>query len=382
MVGKWMQNLRRFPLAGTFVSFPAEIIRTSIEMVGYVAEDYAAGRTKMAFNRGFGLALVSSLAFAGQELSKAILGLDDDDEEAVRLMAAPWQRNANLYFTGFNEEGKIEFLDLSFMDPYNYFKRPINAVTRGQPFDKALMDVLEETLAPFLGEDIAAGVIKEAITNKKATGAPVFRERDDAINQARDIFDHLRKTLQPGIFSNVERTLKAIEGEVSPSGKKYNLSDEVWAVLGFRFSTLDPKVALYYRSFDFKDAKADAGKHVTMVIRDTKEVDTDDMESALNTANRLRSTAYTEMNLLVKAAIRNGLSKKLIQSTLKNSGISGDDIRAIMTGKPVLWKGSKASKTNQVKKAKATFGIEGARRVRQRFKELNALAKKLKPSSP
>tara|TARA_R110000850_G_scaffold9645_7_gene35308 strand:- start:782 stop:1048 length:267 start_codon:yes stop_codon:yes gene_type:complete len=88
------------------------------------------------------------------------------------------------------------------------------------------------------------------------------------------------------------------------------------------------------------------------------------------------------MNLLVKAAIRNGLSKKLIQSTLKNSGISGDDIRAIMTGKPVLWKGSKASKTNQVKKAKATFGIEGARRVRQRFKELNALAKKLKPSSP
>src|SRR6185312_3918305 len=72
MVGKGIQSLRRFPLAGTFVSFPAEIIRTSYNMVKYLAEDYKNPKTRaMAMRRGAGLAITSSFAYAAQALSLA-----------------------------------------------------------------------------------------------------------------------------------------------------------------------------------------------------------------------------------------------------------------------------------------------------------------------
>jgi hypothetical protein len=376
MVGAGIQSLRRFPLVGTFVSFPAEIIRTSINMVKYTAEDYKTpGRRRMAVERSVGLAFVSSFAYAAQAISMALLGLDDDDEEAVRLMAAPWQRNSNMIFTGYDEKGNIRFIDLSFMDPYNIWKRPMTAVTRGQPFDKALLDIIDEAGSPFFGTDIGFGALKEAVTNKKESGAPVYRERDDLINQIMAITNHVRKQLQPGIFSNMERTWKAIDGQVSPSGRRYNKFDEGMAWIGFRISTLDPKVALYYRSFDFSDAKRDAGKHVTDIVRDTGEVSEGSMISALDTANRLRATGYKEMHLLVEAALRSGMTKSEVRKVLKHSGLSSADVRAVIKGETIPWKYNKTSARNQAKKARATFGKEGSIRVRGRYKRLKPLAK-------
>jgi len=371
MVGKGIQSLRRFPLAGTFVSFPAEIIRTSINMVRYLAEDYKDPSTRpLAMRRAAGMAIASSFAYAAQALSMAMLGYDDDDEEAVRQMAAPWQRNSNLLFTGRDENGNIRFLDLSFLDPYNYWKRPIIAVTRGQPLDEALRDVAAETLKPFFGVDIMAGTIFEILANKKDSGAPVYREHDDAINQLGDITNHLRKTVQPGVISNMERTWKAIEGETTPSGKKYDINDEAAAWVGFRVSTLDAKVALYYRSFDFKDAKSEADKQLRDLIRQPKDVDSEDLREAYDMTNKLRARAYQQMSQLVTAGKRSGMTNEEIARTLKNSGITGADILNIRAGRTPIYRINPQSMREQIMKARTTFGPEVAAKIRERYQEV------------
>jgi hypothetical protein len=371
MVGKGIQSLRRFPLAGTFVSFPAEIIRTSINMVRYLAEDYKDPVTRpLAMRRAAGMAIASSFAYAAQALSMAALGYDDDDEEAVRQMAAPWQRNSNLLFTGRDGNGNIRFLDMSFLDPYNYWKRPIVAVTRGQPFDEALRDVASEILTPFFGVDILAGTIFEVLANKKESGAPVYQGHDDAINQLTDIANHMRKTIQPGIVSNMERTYKALDGEVSFSGKKYDINDEAAAWVGFRVSTLDPKVALYYRSFDFKDAKAEADKSLRDVIRKPKGVDSEDLREAYDMANKLRERAYQQMSQLVQAGQRSGMTNQQVFQTLKNSGISNQDIFYIRTGMTPRYKVNPQSMREQIMKARGTFGPEVAQEIRKRYAEV------------
>jgi hypothetical protein len=371
MVGKGIQSLRRFPLAGTFVSFPAEIIRTSINMVRYLAEDYKDPVTRpLAMRRAAGMAIASSFAYAAQALSMAALGYDDDDEEAVRQMAAPWQRNSNLLFTGRDGNGNIRFLDMSFLDPYNYWKRPIVAVTRGQPFDDALRDVASEILTPFFGVDILAGTIFEVLANKKESGAPVYQGHDDAINQLTDIANHMRKTVQPGIVSNMERTYKALDGEVSFSGKKYDINDEAAAWVGFRVSTLDPKVALYYRSFDFKDAKAEADKSLRDAIRNPKGVDSEDLRDAYDMTNRLRERAYQQMSQLVQAGQRSGMTNQQVFQTLKNSGISNQDIFYIRTGMTPRYKVNPQSMREQIMKARGTFGPEVAQEIRKRYAEV------------
>lgn len=375
MIGKGIQSLRRFPLVGTFVSFPAEIIRTSFNMVRYLAEDYKDPKMRpRAMKRAVGLAIASSFAYALQAASMAMLGYDDDDEEAIRQMAAPWQRNSNLLFTGRDEKGNIRFIDMSFLDPYNYWKRPIVAVTRGQPWREALKDVAGGALLPFFGTDILAGSIFDILANKKDTGGTVYREHDNIGSQVADIANHLRKSIQPGIAANMERTYKAMNGDVTKTGKTYDMTDEAFAWFGWRVSTLDPKVALFYRSFDFKDAKSSAEKHVRDALSEPKDVSDDSLRDSYGLTVRLRDQAYTDMGRLVEAAMESGMSRSEIVGVLKNSGVSGQDIMALMSGRVPTYKPTPQVAQNIAARARNTFGPEAAKQVMERYRSVRSYA--------
>lgn len=367
MVGRAFQKLRRFPLAGTFVSFPAEIIRTTGHILRYAARDMKDPQLRpLAKRRIAGLAIASGFGYALQAMSTAWLGMDEDDIDAVRLMAAPWQKNSSLVFTGTDKDGKIRYFDISYMDPYNYWKRPLMAIARRQPWEDAAKQAAGELLEPFLGTDIAAKSIFEVLANKRETGSPIYQEHDDVDDQLVDIAQHLRKAAQPGFVSNLERTWKAIDGQTSPSGRKYDLFDEGVAWIGFRMTTLDPKVALYYRSFDFKDAKAEADKKVrkaAMAERATPE----DMRKALETNRRLRTRAYRDLHLLVRAARKEGLRETDIRATLKNSTISKDDIEYILRGQVPTYSPKDYVINKQAERASALFGDEAGKRIKQRM---------------
>ena len=96
-----------------------------------------------------------------------MVGMDDDEEEALRDLAPPWSKNSNIVPLGRDKDGQLVYLDLSFLDPYNYFKRPINAILRGQPVDETAYEVGREILTPFFGKDITFGAITEIWQNKK-----------------------------------------------------------------------------------------------------------------------------------------------------------------------------------------------------------------------
>lgn len=373
MIGRGVQSLRRFPLVGTFVSFPAEIIRTQFNMLKYLHEDFQSESTRhMAIRRAVGMAITNSFAFGLMKLSMAYFGLDDDDDEAARLMAAPWQKNSMLLYTGRDENGQIRFIDLSFLDPYNYFKRPIMAIIQGKSWGNVMWSVTRELTEPFFGADITAGAVFDVLSNQKESGQKVYQPHDDTMNQIQDIAEHIRKNLQPGIFSNMERTWKAVNGEVTPSGRKYSLKDEAAAWVGFRTSTLDPKVALYYRSFDFQDAKSEAEKKIRDIARNPNEVSEGQMRSAYGTAMETRRIAYQEMHSLTLAAVRSGMTKAEVKKVFKNSGISDRDAMYIINGQVPRWKPSRQSVRMQADKARSMLGPEQARQVRQRYRELGS----------
>lgn len=332
MTGRFTQSLRRFPLAGTFVSFPAEVIRTTYHMLRYLKQDFKDS-PEYAMRKVAGLALVSSLAFAAQGMSKALMGMDDEEEEAVRDMAAPWQKNSNLMFLGRDDNGNVQYLDLSFLDPYNYFKRPINAMMRDQSVDEMAVQSASEMLTPFFGEDITFGTLREIYTNKKETGGTVFNEQDSVTNQTMDIADHLRKGLQPGVANNIERMFKAVNGDISASGKEYKVEDEMAALFGFRSSTVDPKTALYYQSFDFKQSKTDASRVLKHVLRNPNEVSQSELTDARDIMINSRGQSYERMMRLVKSAKKSGMSNAEIRKVLKLSGISQKDIMSLMLGR-------------------------------------------------
>ena len=274
-----------------------------------------------------------------------------------------------MVFTGRDEAGRLQYFDISFLDPYNYWKRPINAIMRDQPWEDEAVSAASEMLAPFFGTDILAGAIFEILANKKDSGGEVFKETDSPVNQLADIAAHLGKTVQPGFTSNFFKTVDAMQGEVSPSGQKYNLRDEGMAWLGWRITTLDPKVALYYRSFDFDDAKADASRTLTQVLSDPNQVSDDDIAEAYDAAEKMRAQAYSDMGKMVSAARRSGMTNQQIIATLRGASVSQRDIASLLNDRIPPWAPTKQSETMAVRRAIAILGPEKANEIRLRYQQ-------------
>lgn len=362
MVGKAITALRRFPLVGTFVSFPAEIIRTQVNMLRYAARDFKApGRKKMALRRMAGMAISAGMFYGLQALSRYLLGVDDEEDEATRMLAAPWSKNAKLWYVSREKDGALRYFDMSFLDPYGLWKRPLTAIMRDQPWEQKFADAAwNETLEVFFGTDILAGALFEVAANKRNdTGTQVYKETDSPAGQLSDIGAHLAKKLQPGIMTNITRTLKAIEGARSPSGKLYTLEDEMMALIGWRPTTTDPKIALYYRTFEFNDAKKEAMSGLYKKVRDVNPVEKEDIRKAFEDAGKLRKKAYTEMARVVHAARKSGMSKGEITKVLQASGVSKADVFSLTTGNQAAWRLTSQIVKDDVRKSEILFKTGG-----------------------
>lgn len=372
MIGKAVQWLRRFPLAGTFVSFPSEIIRTTVGMMKVVNADLKSDNPKiraLGRKRAAGMAMVSAGFYALSAMTAAAFGVGDDEEEALRDLAPPWSKNSTFLYAGRDADGKLRYFDMSFLDPYGYWKRPLTAMMRDQSWEDAAASGISDMLSPFFGADITAGAIFEVLANKKPTGGQVYNENAGSVDQLQDISNHMRKALQPGFVSNAERLwLAGSESRREGSGQPYDMRDELVSLLGWRAATLDTQTGLYYRSFDFTDALSDAKKTLTRTLRSSNDVSEGDIKESKQAANAQYQKAFTEMSRLVSSAEKAGMSRSQIVQTLKLSGVAQRNIIALMSGRvPPIDIGTQAQ-AKAVQQARVMRDSEHAAEIARRFR--------------
>ena len=175
------------------------------------------------------------------------------------------------------------------------------------------------------------------------------------------------KAIQPGAGANIQRIIKAIEGERSPSGRKYNYPDEAAALVGFRVSTFDPKIALSYRAQEYTGLLRDASGLFNKLFRNLNEVDDDTLQDAVRKVRRARSLAFKEMLDLIHAAEKGGANRSEIFRVLKKSGVGNKNITALRRGKEIKpWKPSAKSMLDTVNKSRVLHEPEVTQRLRDR----------------
>lgn len=334
MVPKAIQTVRRWPLVGAFTSFAYESVRTSYNQFGFIREDLARGHRKAAARRIVGMSAATASAYALSKMSMIAMGMSDEDDEAVKSLMPPWSKNSRLLYLGYDDNGLPLYYDLSYMDPVDYWKRPLRALLNGnnEGIDKKAMDAGKEALSPFFGPDIAAGALFEILSNKKISGGEVFNESDNVGRQAMSVFNHARQAIQPGFMSNLERTAMAVTGEVSRSGKEYTLMNEGLAWLGHRISALNIPQSMIYKSYEFNDRVRDASAIVSRVAGSQQSMTDADIEAAVESMNRARKKAYREMHRLFMASQRLGLSSTQALQAMKVARISEANRDAIRRG--------------------------------------------------
>lgn len=258
LVPKLIKNLRKFPLVGTFVSFPSEIIRTTANTIALAKEEMSHEATrKIGAKRIAGLLFTMGSTGTVALMSKYALDISDDEDDALRRFMAPWTKNSQVIFLGKDDKGRYQYIDLSFQDPYNYLKTPFVAISKADSYKDGTIASLKDLLAPYLSEEILASKILDVNRNVTAEGKKIYNEEDPM--WMYDALDHILEGIEPGTLTSLNRVYKSITGITSDYGKEYSPGVEIPAFLfGLRISKIDVRKSMQFKVSRYRSRIRDA----------------------------------------------------------------------------------------------------------------------------
>lgn len=332
LVPEGVKLLRRSPLVGTFVSFPAEVIRTLSNTLELTVRELKDPKLKgIGAQRLAGLMAAASGVWGAGMASRHMLGITRQEDEDVRRFVAPWTRNSNIVYVSREEGGKLQFIDFSYTDPYSYLRKPLIALMTGDDWQSAVYGAGAEAFEPFLGEEILAGKLLDIARNQERDGGRVYNPQDPVEKRATDILAHLWDAVEPGTFSSAQRIHLGITGKTTIHGRSYDPKLEALAVFtGHRLQELDVAQALSFKGRDFERERSDAHRVLTSVATRRGTVSEKELREAYIESERSKRRLLREAHENAAAAMRLGLTEQQVERILAGAGLSAADVVAVM----------------------------------------------------
>jgi len=349
-VSKVVRALRLTPF-GNFISFPAEIIRTSGNIMKQGWKEMKnpltrrIGRRRLASFAAFGLGAGAASAMVTRQLTNTSAVQDHD----LRRFMPHWSDNSNIQYISNSQDGVIKYLDLSYTDPYDYLKRPFYSIIRNigeTDSDKLDTDIMEgfldgmgEYFEPFVERSMVTKAVSEALSNKKfMDGKPagqIYNDADTTGDKLLKAFNYVwENTLEPGVVRGAEKLVLAAQGKKTKGGRPYDFLTELLGFAGLRVSTIDIKEVLVYNGLRNQVGIGNSRKIFTDKARDgSGNVTPEDLIKELYKSETARFNYFQEAYRDMEAAVSNGVSRRKTARIFRDkSNMPKDDVRAIMRG--------------------------------------------------
>lgn len=292
-----IRNLRRFPLTGTFVTFPYEILRTSYNTIELAIKEMEQPETRtIGAQRLVGFMAAATVTGTLSALTRSKNGMSKEDEQDMRRFFAPWTTNSDILFLDNKGNGVYTYMDLGYSDPYNYLKKPANSILKGHR-DQDLIDAAVQFAEPFLGEELLAGKLMDLARNKKASsGGQVYNPELPRGQKWGQILSYLFESLEPGAISSAKRINDAFKKKINEYGGTGDPENEILGVIsGQRINTLDVG-----RSYKFRTNTTGKRLYQAVNIYNSKRYDEGVTEQEKTDA---RIEAQKAVDLIVNEAI-------------------------------------------------------------------------------
>lgn len=373
MVGALPKWLARFPLTGTFVSFPVEVLRTVANQIHYLASDLRDPELRgMGRRRLVGMAAAGASAHALVALMQSMLGVDDDELEDARQAMPEWNKLSNMVPVGRDEKGRLEFFDFGFVDLYQTWRLPFNAWQNRDPLEEDFKNVVRELALPFVGMDITAKAFYEVLKNEKTTGGPIWDYADGPREQGIKILDHLRKPFTPSTLLQMEKIAKAADGTVLRSGEPMRVEKELGGLFGWKTITANPNAMLWLNHYGFAQDRRAATGGLVRAINDPNKVEEGDLRGKFDQALETRNGVYEGFLKKVGAAQRlgGGMSNFALAQELKNLGVAQREIPFLLKGKIPPWLPDSRTFLTAEKKGEVLYSEEQQKAIGQRRRQV------------
>ena len=265
-----IQTLRKLPL-GTFISFPAEILRTGTNITATALKEMSSSNAvirQMGIRRALGAFMTSYAAGTGLvQIAQFLTNSTDAQWDAYkRSAAAPWDKNASLLPVEGWKNGESAAINFSYFSPYDTLFAPLEAAMNAaaaQKLNPAETDAFVLSLMfaedgpvmtllnPFITEPIGYDrVLDVTVRNgRKDQGGTVFSDSDNLPDKFVKSFAYILDGVKPGVFVNADNIAGALGKDLTKGGKPLNLKDELLALFtGTRIIRIDVKKDLKYAS--------------------------------------------------------------------------------------------------------------------------------------
>jgi uncharacterized protein YfiM (DUF2279 family) len=329
-----VKQLRRFPFLGSFVSFPAEYLRTKFMSFKQATVELADPlRQRIGAKRLASTIATLALPMILTQLSRYILGMTGQDDKDRRRFVAAWRKNADLLWTSKNGS-EASYVDLSNLFPSSYLRKPINAMLAGDSIEEAIANGSWEFVQPYIGEDIFTQRLLDVMRNKTAAGQQVWNPHLGHAEKAAAIAGHFYEPLEPGTVTQARRIGKAVTGYKDDSGQSPKLGQEIGnAVTGFRAETVDVAQSLGFKARAFARGVPETTQIYTKNATSQGTRSEAQLTSAYKSMEAARRAAFNEMHEDAQAAIRLGVPRERVGQILDQAGLSEESALAVIDGK-------------------------------------------------
>ncbi len=332
-ISEAVQSLRRFPITGPFVSFSAEIYRTTYHSLSLAKKELANPKTRsIGAERLVGNILAVSGMAGVAAAARWITGVTLDDDDDMRYFVAPWQKNSLFAHLGRKINGVFRYIDLSFSDPHATLRKPVIAFLRGDDIKEKLWEGMKEVAEPFAGEEILFKAFTEVWRNDQ-DGRPVYNPQDTVNQQATDVTAHLWRAFEPGTMSSLRRIKKGVTGEIDESGLAHDpVIETIAMVVGVRIQDLDIRQKLSHRANAFMKDIREADQILLRVIGRRGNVGGPEIMSAYSRSDNARRRIWVQLMETEQAARRLGVGPREVYSILDSAGVSQKDLELLLRG--------------------------------------------------
>jgi Flp pilus assembly protein TadG len=270
-----IKEIRNLPF-GNFIAFPAEILRTTSNIVSIGARELTSTNPlirQMGARRLMGVSTVlGGIGTVVQKTAQQFTGVDDETMDSFQRSFAPsFQKNSTLIpLTAPDRDGKFKYFNFSYSNPYDSLVTPVNAILGaysdgrlnkssvstivtnalfgGITGDSGRKGAITEFITPFVTESIGTERAVDVTFRNGVTqsGKRIYYPNQDSPSTviAKSI-DHVIGGLTPGAFTSAQRIWEGATGTFTDYGTARNTKTELAALLsGVRIEEAKPLASM------------------------------------------------------------------------------------------------------------------------------------------
>ena len=351
-----IQALRKIPL-GNFISFPAEMIRTTFNILNVAGKEIASKNPairQMGYRRAMGAYTVLGGMGSGiGAIAYNLSGISQEDmDDYKRDYGASWEKNSEIYPITKPEKGKFNFINFSYFSPYDVITAPAKSLMnmfkdrslKPEEIQNSLLadmigGPIKQLVNPFISEAILLERVSDVLPagygigargGVTKTGSQIYSDTDSPDEKLMKSLGHIWNGVQPGGIKTLERIGQGFTGskDVDPYKELINL------FTGVRVGEADIEKTFNYVITDFNRIQQDVFKTENFYTAD--DWNTRGPKEIADDFRQIQNEAYKEQVKVFQAietAKKFGVKSSDLYKIMKERKMSGKKITNLLSGR-------------------------------------------------